>query len=171
MGLDTTAKIQIHVGGVYGDKSAGMDRFVRRYDLLDTALRRRLVIENDERLYSVADCLDLHERTGVPVLFDAFHHSLNNNGERVSELLGQISAGWDDADGIPMVDYSSQEPGKRVGSHAEHIDEEDFAIFIGKTRGFDLDIMLEIKDKEASAARALAALQPDPRLVPSPSTG
>jgi UV DNA damage endonuclease len=28
LGLDETAKVQIHVGGVYGDKSESMKRFV-----------------------------------------------------------------------------------------------------------------------------------------------
>jgi len=168
MGLEETAKIQIHVGGVYGDKSASMERFVNTYDLLDPAIRCRLVIENDERLYSAADCLSLHEQTGVPILLDSFHHALNNNGEPFPDLLEQVRAGWKERDGIPMVDYSSQQPGKRGGAHAEHIDAGDFSAFLKETQNFDLDVMLEIKDKEASARTALALARDDPRLVPRP---
>jgi UV DNA damage endonuclease len=165
MGLDDTAKIQIHVGGVYRDKSASMERFVSSYDLLEMPIRDRLVIENDERLYSAADCLSLQERTGIPVLFDSFHHALNNNGENLPGILECIRNSWTRKDGIPMVDYSSQQPGKRTGAHAEHIDNGDFLAFLEETNAYDFDLMLEIKDKESSARTALSLARNDPRLV------
>jgi UV DNA damage endonuclease len=165
MGLDPSAKVQVHVGGVYGDKPAGIDRFVKQYDRLDTAIRDRLVIENDERLYTLSDCLVIHERTGIPVIADAFHHSLLNNREQFTSLLDPVRKTWKIKDGIPMVDYSSQEPGKRVGAHAGHIVAEDFRQFLKETRPVDFDIMLEIKDKEKSALAALALARDDPRLV------
>jgi UV DNA damage endonuclease len=165
MGLDRSAKIQLHVGGVYGDKVAAMERFIRVHDKLDEAIRQRLVIENDERLYSVADCLAIHERTGIPVLFDVFHHALHNNQEPVNDLIHALSRTWKTSDGIPMVDYSTQQAGKRAGAHAEHIDEEDFRDFLTMTHPADHDIMLEIKDKEKSALAALAIARHDPRLV------
>jgi UV DNA damage endonuclease len=165
MGLDTMAKIQIHVGGVYGDKDAAIGRFVEIYQVLDPAIRRRLVIENDERLYTVSDCLQISRETGVPVLFDVFHHALNNHGECIDELIDRISETWKPADGLMMVDYSSQQPGKRVGAHAETIDPGDFSRFLYVTRSHDMDIMLEIKDKEKSARTALQSAAGDPRLV------
>ena len=165
MGLNTTAKVQIHVGGVYGDKLLSMDRFSDRYELLDTAIKNRLVIENDERLYTISDCLAIHKQTGIPVIADSFHHSLLNNGERFAELLKPLRATWKAYDGIPMVDYSSQEPGKRMGAHAEHIVPEEFRQFLNETRMADFDIMLEIKDKEKSAISALDIARKDPRLV------
>jgi UV DNA damage endonuclease len=165
MGLDPSAKVQIHVGGVYGDKPAAIDRFVHQYDLLDTAIRDRLVIENDERLYTLGDCLAIHKRTGIPVIADAFHHFLLNNGEGFLSLLTSLRKTWKGKDGIPMIDYSSQEPGTKFGAHATHIVEEDFLQFLKETLPADFDIMLEIKDKENSALAALAIAQDDPRLV------
>lgn len=164
MELDSTAKIQLHVGGIYGDKSAGIQRFVDTYEHLDESIRRRLVIENDERLYSVSDCLAIHDRTGIPVLFDVFHHSMNNNNECVPDLFSLLKATWKVADGIPMVDYSSQQPGKRAGAHADSIDRKDFRSFLQSSMPFDIDIMLEIKDKEKSALLALSIAQKDSRL-------
>jgi UV DNA damage endonuclease len=165
MGLDPSAKVQVHVGGVYGDKPAAIDRFVHQYDLLDTAIRDRLVIENDERLYTLSDCLAIHERTGIPVIADTFHHSLYNTGEQFTSLLDPVRKTWKAHDGIPMVDYSSQEPGKRVGAHTLHIVAEEFRQFLKKTHPADFDIMLEIKDKEKSALAALGIARNDPRLV------
>ena len=88
LGLDLTARIQIHVGGVYGDKAASLDRFCRRFERLPAAVRRRLAVENDDRLYRVSDCLLISRRTGVPVIFDSFHHRLNSGGEGVAAGAG-----------------------------------------------------------------------------------
>lgn len=155
LGLDRTAKIQIHVGGVYGDRPAALDRFARAYRALPAAVRRRLVIENDDRLYPLADCLSLHRRTGVPVLFDCFHHALLNRGESLASALRSASAAWARADGPPMMDYSSQQAGRRPGAHAESIDLADFRRFLRAARRHGPDVMLEIKDKEASALKAV----------------
>ncbi len=164
MGLDRSAKIQLHVGGVYGNKIESMERFIHVYDRLDDSIRQRLVIENDERLYSVSDCIEIHEKTGVPVLFDRFHHAIKNQKEAVRDLLPVLKKTWRSADGIPMIDYSSQQPGKRVGAHTEHIDTADFTRFLAETSSVDCDVMLEIKDKEKSVLAALEVACNDPRL-------
>jgi len=158
LGLDRTAKIQIHAGGVYGDKDRSMERFIERYKTIPKKIRDRLVIENDERLYSIADCMEIYTRTGVPVLFDVFHFSCNNSGERLRDAVKNAAGTWSEQDGIPMVDYSSQEKGKRLGTHAQSIDISHFKKFLKETEALNFDIMLEIKDKEKSALKALKAI-------------
>lgn len=163
MGLNKTAKIQIHVGGVYGDKDASINRFVARYRNLDHDLTDRLVIENDDVRYTVSDCLRVHSAIGVPVLFDYFHHRLHSSGETVFKALEYTSETWSEDDGILMVDYSS---GTGDGSrrHAQSIDRNDFIRFLGESGTIDFDVMLEIKDKEVSALKAVATASGDPRL-------
>lgn len=156
--LDLTAKIQIHVGGVYGDKARSMERFIARYKTLPEKIKDRLVIENDERLYSIADCMEIYKHVSVPVLFDSFHFSCNNSGERMRDALRAAGGTWTDRDGIPMVDYSSQQKWKRPGAHAQSIDMRNFSQFLKETEGLDFDIMLEIKDKEKSAMKAIKAI-------------
>ncbi len=161
--LDTSAKIQVHVGGVYQDKQKSIERFVERFHKLDEIIKRRLVIENDDRHYTLEDCVRIHAETEVPVLFDVFHHKLNNSGETIGEALNLSTRTWKEKDGLPMVDYSSQKPGERNGKHAESIDSEKFKDFLEKTRPFDFDIMLEIKDKETSALKAIETAVLDSR--------
>ena len=72
------------------------------------------------------------------------------------ELAGQT---WKKNDGIPMVDYSSQQPGQRLGTHAKSIDLQLFQKLLYETKGLDFDIMLEIKDKEKSALKALEVVK------------
>jgi len=165
MDLDARAKIQVHAGGVYGDKISAMDRFLDRYRDLPAAIRRRLVVENDDRLYTAAECCALSRACGVPVLFDTFHHECNSSGEEMHEALAICAETWGRSDGIPMVDYSSQEPGTRKGAHIHSIDLAHFRVFLAASRPHDIDIMLEIKDKEKSALLARAEAAADPRLV------
>ncbi len=165
IGLDLSAKIQIHIGGLYGDRVAGMKRFIEQYRRLSHEVRRRLVIEHDERRYSAADCLKIHQMTGVPVVFDLFHHTCFNHGEQVQEILPTVSKTWASEDGILMVDYSSQHPFKRPGAHADHIDSGHFRKFLETSQPFDFDLMLEIKDKEKSALVATGIARHDSRFT------
>jgi UV DNA damage endonuclease len=154
LGLDHTHKIQIHTGGVYGDKDAAIDRFAETYAVLPERIRRRLVIENDERQFSLGDNLRIHERTGIPLLFDTFHHSIFNAGETLSEALELVIPTWE-GHGRAMIDYSSQDPAKQLGAHTAGIDLEDFGEVLPDLLPHQPDLMLEIKDKEASALRAM----------------
>ncbi len=64
-----------------------------------------------------------------------------------------------------MVDYCSQESGKMKGKHAETIDLGHFKNFLEMTKPFDFDLMLEIKDKEKSAVKAVEAASRDFRFI------
>lgn len=165
MELPMWAKVQIHVGGLYGDRPGSIARFVKRFRKLPALVRRRLAIENDDRLYGIADCMQIHAETGIPVIFDSFHHALKNGGEPLADAMAMAASTWGKRDGLPMVDYSSQKRGARRGSHADSIDASDFRWFLKSTSPSDFDLMLEIKDKERSAIRAIALAKGDPRLV------
>jgi UV DNA damage endonuclease len=165
MQLDRTAKIQIHVGGVYADRAGSIRRFIERFASLDHAVRDRLVVENEEKSYSLRDCLTIHEATGLPVLFDVFHHSILNHGEDLPTCLEKVAPTWQARDGLPMVDYSTQALGKPLGSHTASIDLDDFQAFLRRSQPYDFDIMLEIKDKEASAEKAVATARSDERFI------
>ncbi len=165
MRLDTSAKIQIHVGGGYGDRERSITRFIERFGRIDEEIRRRLVVENDDRIYRVEDCLRIHAETGIPVLFDVFHHEVNTSGKTLREAFDLVAVTWKGGDGIPMVDYSLQRSSEPKGRHAQSIDPEAFKKFLGETRPFDFDLMLEIKDKERSALKAIEIVSDDPRFT------
>ena len=163
--LDTTAKIQLHIGGVYNDKNHSIKRFAERFHELDALIKRRLVIENDDVSYGPKDCLMLHELCGVPILFDYYHFQLRNDTESFPALLDPVFSSWGSGDGLPLVDYSSSRLDKRIRAHTDHIDINDFKQFIELSRPYDFDVMLEIKDKETSALIAEAFLQNDIRFI------
>jgi UV DNA damage endonuclease len=160
MELNGHAKLQIHVGGLYDDRELAISRFAAVHATLPDAVKARVVVENDDRLFSLKDCLHLHELTGVPILFDNFHHECLNHGETMTEALHLAARTWDERrDGVMMMDYSSQAPGERRGKHTDSIVDELFRGFLATLEGLDVDMMLEIKDKEASALRAVGVLR------------
>jgi UV DNA damage endonuclease len=162
MSLSHDAKIQIHVGGVYGNKEAAKSRFIENFNSLEETLRRRITIENDDRSYSLHDCLDIHKETGIPIVFDTFHHECLNNNEKIIDALISSSNTWKySLDGFPVIDYSSQSKGERKGKHSKTLEINHFIKYyklfkdVFRKESIDLDIMLEIKDKEKSALLAI----------------
>jgi UV DNA damage endonuclease len=148
---DDSAKIVIHGGGAYGEKAEAMDRFVEAISRLPEGWRRRLVLENDERVYSVEDVLDLGKRVGIPVVFDWLHHWANPGESApgdVTPLMARCFDTWKQEDGPPKVHFSSQAPGGRLGQHADWIDAGEFARFLSLAPDREFDCMLEAKKKE-----------------------
>ena len=166
MELDKSAKIQIHVGGAYGDKQKSIERFIKRFNELDDSVVQRLVIENDDKLYDLNDCLKINAEIHIPILFDNFHNKLHNSATPTKhESFRLAMKTWNEKkDGLPMVDYSSKKDNGSPRQHAETINIEDFDLFLKQTMPFDFDVMLEIKDKERSAIKAVELAIRDERV-------
>ena len=73
MKLDQNSVMVIHGGGVYGDKPGTIERWVQNYKELPDKIRNRLVLENCEKCYSIEDCLNIHDKCGVPIVLDTRH--------------------------------------------------------------------------------------------------
>ena len=159
MGLDNTAKIQIHVGGVYGDKDSAIKRFINTFGIASNKIKSRLAIENDDYHYSVKDCLRINKETNIPIILDNLHLECLNDGESLIEAYNMIKGTWSKEDGIPMLDYSSQQKDARIGKHTEHLDSNHFKEFIDIMQNQEFDLMFEIKDKERSVLEAQRLMQ------------
>ncbi len=155
LGLDRTHKIILHIGGAYGDKPSAMARFEAVYKTLDEEIRRRLIIENDDRIYNVAEVLAIGEKLGIPAVFDNLHHQVNPNSEKWDEIacIDRCRLTWSVADGDQKIHYSQQDPQKRQGSHSATVDLSVFMEFYNRLADRGVDIMLEVKDKNLSAVK------------------
>ena len=161
LGVDASHKIVIHLGGLYGDKRESLKRFVENCRRLDRRIKARLVIENDERCYTIADALFAAEAIGVPAVFDVFHHMWNPALQQGSlRSIIQLAANtWRKRDGRVKIHYSNQWPGKPAGTHSKSIRVRKFLEFYDTIRDLDLDIMLEVKDKQESVLKLLQSLR------------
>jgi UV DNA damage endonuclease len=147
---DHSAPINIHVNTTQGGKEASMQRFCDNFHLLDTSVRTRLVVENDdkEKQYTTEDLYQgVYSKVGVPITFDYHHHWCHPGELTQEEALKLASTTW--PKGIKqLVHYSScqmiheDETQTNKRAHADYIYE-----YID-TYGLVLDIELEAKAKE-----------------------
>ena len=161
LGVDNSHKIVIHLGGIYQNKQESLSRFTENCKRLDSRIKARLVIENDERCYTVADALGAARAIGVPVVFDVFHHIWNPAFEAlpVRSIIGLAAKTWRKRDGRVKIHYSNQWPGGPRGAHSKSINVGKFLRFYDTIHDLDVDIMLEVKDKQESVLKLSQALR------------
>lgn len=157
LGLGKTHKIILHLGGVYGDKKQAERRFLSRYQGLDPAIRTRLVLENDDKMFHIGDVLDTASHAGIPVVYDNLHNAVNSaDSSRIDlDWITRCSETWKRDDGPQKIHYSQQHPDKRAGAHSESIRIDPFLAFSRPLSGMNVDIMLEVKDKNLSALKCI----------------
>ena len=163
MGQGPEAVVVLHLGGAYGDKDASIKRFAESFARVSEPGRRRLVIENDETVYTVQDCLRLHEVIGVPLIFDHQHHNLNPGTLTMGDAARRALATWPTGV-MPKVHFSSPRldtrmvlrGGKEVeappllSQHADYVHPWEFAAFLREVADIPFDVMLEAKRKDSA---------------------
>jgi UV DNA damage endonuclease len=168
MGLDETAKCNIHVGGAYGDKKSSGTRFVQHFQTLPERIRRRITLENDDKTFNALETLEISEEVGVPMVLDIHHHEVNNAGEAVSELWPRILKTWDHYSGFPdlppKIHASSPKDEKSIRSHADYIEPSKFLEFLRSIAPMTprLDVMLEAKMKDSALIQIITDLKQIP---------
>jgi UV DNA damage endonuclease len=160
LGLGPEHKLILHIGGVYDNKQAAMDRFIANYGRLPKGVRDRLVIENDDKSYTTGDVLAISEKIHIPVVYDTLHNLVNPGqvGKNDAEWIASCQRTWHIWDGPQKIHYSQQAPGKPPGAHCDSIAVGEFVHFINTIEHQDLDIMIEVKDKNLSAVKCMAAI-------------
>ena len=160
IGADISAKIVVHIGGLYaGTETAAIDRFCAVASQLPETVRRRLVVENDDRLFDAQEVLSAAQRLGIPVVFDWLHHNANPCRAPLSEVLPAIFATWKPEDGRPKLHLSSQATDGPPGAHARYVRAADALAMFAVCPDTPFDCMLEAKEKD----RALLKLRADLR--------
>jgi UV DNA damage endonuclease len=166
LGTDAKSKIILHLGGSYGDRTAAQDRFIENFKRFSLPVRRRLVLENDDRSYNIFQVLEVANRIGVPVVFDNLHHALNFPTKNLpdSTWVDLCAATWKPSDGRQKIHYSQQSTDGKPGAHSRTIAINGFLEYMSPLAGRTLDVMLEVKDKNLSAVKCMLCLAENPRI-------
>ena len=159
LGVGPEHKIILHIGGCYKDKQQSAKRFCENYARLGEMVKQRLVIENDDKIYNIGEVLDIGTSLGIPVVFDNLHNAVNPCRDKEDEKywINKCSLTWQESDGGQKIHYSQQDPLKKPGAHSERINVTEFLNFCKGLGRNDLDIMLEVKDKNLSALKCIHA--------------
>ena len=142
--------INIHGGGVYGDKAEALRRFAKSLHLLSDTARQRLTVENDDKSYTPSDLLPLCQAEEIPLVYDVHHHRCLPDGKSVEEITEAALTTWNRE---PLFHISSPREGwsgPKPSRHHDYIDTRDFP-----ECWKDLDITVEVEAK----AKELAVLQ------------
>ncbi len=159
IGLSRTSynKINIHIGGAYGDKESAMKRFCENFERLPDSVKSRLTVENDDKasMYSVKDLYyGVYKHIGIPIVFDYHHHKFCDGGLSEQEALEMAISSWP-TDITPATHYSEsrreeqEDMSIRVQAHS------DYVLNKIETYGNTIDVMVEAKHKELAVKKYL----------------
>jgi UV DNA damage endonuclease len=149
----------LHGGGMYckrGEdpkiaKQRSLRRWTANYHSLPEFVRKRVVLENCEKCYSVDDLLPICLENNIPLVFDTHHYDCYNilhpddlQTPISNHLFLNICKTWGDK--RPKLHISQQGEG-RIGHHSDYISElPDYLLEWSTIKPFDL--MIEAKHKE-----------------------
>jgi UV DNA damage endonuclease len=151
--------INIHAGGVYGDKELALKRFCQVFPGLPDNVKSRLTLENDDVSYTVRDLLPVCEKLSIPLIYDLHHHRCNPDGLSVEEATSLAGETWSGAGRVQYCHISSPKAGWESGSprpHADYIDPADFPVC---WRGREMTVDIEAKAKELAVVRLMDDLK------------
>lgn len=149
---DRDAVMILHMGGVFGDKTATIERFKENYRLLSEPIKKRLVLENDDVCYTVHDLLPVCEELDIPLVLDYHHHNILFDADQIREgtldimnLYDRIKATWTRKGITQKMHYSEQTPSAITARQRR---KHNPRVATLPPCAQDMDLMIEAKDKE-----------------------
>jgi UV DNA damage endonuclease len=151
--------INIHAGGVYGDKPAALQRFCRVFPGLPDNVRARLTLENDDVSYTVRDLLPVCEKLTIPLVYDVHHHRCNPDGLSVEEATRLAKETWQRVGREQYCHLSSPRAGWGSGNPKPHADYINLGDLPDCWLGQEMTVDIEAKAKELAVVRLMADLR------------
>ena len=148
------SKINIHIGGVYGDKVSAMDRFCKNFHRLPDSVKTRLTVENDDKatMYSVKDLYDgVYCKIGIPIVFDYHHHKFCTGELSEQQALELAISTWGNI--TPVVHYSESRSIEQEDDKIRPQAHSDYVLDYIDTYDNRVDIMVEAKAKELAVLK------------------
>lgn len=149
----------LHIGSSAFGKDNSIKRFINNFNKLPKYLKKSIVIENDDKIFNINDCLYISNITNIPIVLDYHHHNCNNN----SDLYNYIEKIFNTWSSTPKIHFSSpkNKTKKEFRSHNEYIDSDQFIDFLEhiKHLNYDIDIMIEAKAKDDAMFRLIRELK------------
>jgi UV DNA damage endonuclease len=157
--------INVHGGGAYGDKPTALATLAHNLDRLSDAVRSRLTIENDDKIYTPGDLLPLCRAAGVPLVYDVHHHRCLPDGLTVEHARTEALATWNRE---PLFHISSPREGWNGPNPRRHHDYIDLGDFPDSWRRLSVTVEIEAKAKELAVFRLRNELRLREAALPRP---
>ncbi len=144
--------INIHAGGVYGDKPSAILRLINTIEKLPDPVRKRLTLENDDRSYSPLDLIPVCRDLNIPMVYDVHHHRCFPDGHSIEMTTAQALKTWDRE---PLFHISSPRDGWDSPNPRRHHDYIDINDLPREWLSMDMTLEVEAKDKELAIKRLM----------------
>lgn len=155
-------KLVIHIGSSADGKDKSIERFVYNLEQFPKRIRERLILENDDKVFTAKDVLYICERVNLPMVLDVHHHNCKNNNEQIGDLIQGIFNTWNKENLPPKIHFSTPKEGTLDRKHSDYIDCNDFINFLNLAKDRidrDFDIMIEAKKKDQALFRLIEDLK------------
>ena len=151
----------LHVGSSVFGKDNSKVRFINNFNLLPESIKGSIVIENDDKVFTLKDCIDIYNVIKIPIVLDYHHFICNNDDSDILNLLKTVFESWNDK--TPKMHFSSpkNKTKKDFRSHHDYINSDDFIKFLKILKVFDkdVDIMIEAKQKDQALFKLVRELK------------
>lgn len=140
--------INIHGGGVYGNKTLALKRFRDHFGSLSLRVQTRLTLENDDKSYNPTDLLSVCEDIGIPLVYDIHHHRCLPDELSIEQATSECVKTWNSNGREPYFHISSPLNGynsSKPQPHSDYINVDDFPL---EWLGLDATVDVEAKAKE-----------------------
>ena len=152
MGLPNSpqAKINIHIGGAYGEHDKALARFCDNFKRLAPTTQARLTVENDDRqsMFSTKMLYDgVSRHIGVPIVFDSHHHDLGPQDLDYHDAFHLARQTWIDR-GVKQQCHHSNSRKDYEDSSVKATAHSDWYYTPFEAYDKEVDVVLECKKKE-----------------------
>jgi UV DNA damage endonuclease len=150
MNIDLIHRLVLHIGGLYNDREKALERFITNWGIIPHDIQQMIMLENDDKVFTVGDALYLGEKLGAPVVFDFHHQLVNHREEKWEAEWGRVIHTWQNSPLPVKMHISSPKNEKDFRAHADFIDSEIFMRFLQVVKGSvpQIDCMIEAKQKD-----------------------
>lgn len=147
--------VVLHIGSSTPDKKTAIQKFCDTFYKLPPHIQKMILLENDDKTFTVSETLQLCEMLQIPMVLDYHHYICNPGKDQLTNLLTRILNTWRNNPFPPKMHFSSPKNSKEKRAHHLVIDAHKFIKFLTLLKSFetDVDIMLECKGKDESLFR------------------
>ena len=160
--LGINGRCVLHIGSSKPTKEEALNRFKDNFNKLSNELKSLIILENDDKTYTVSDTLSLCEELKIPMVLD-YHHFICNHdkNEKINKLLPRIIKTWDNTNLNPKMHFSTSINSKQKRNHSTYLNYNFFIKFLKllKPLNADIDIMLEAKGRDEALFRLIRQLK------------
>jgi len=163
--LGISGKVILHVGSSMPNKEEALARFRVVFYKLPEEIRKMILLENDDKIYTAKDVLELCEELNIPMVLDYHHYLCNHGTEKIEKLFPRIFETWKDEEFPPKIHFSSPKSKKERRSHSTYISYFGFQKFLSVIVSYEgkVDVMLECKGKDEALFRLVRQLKMNPQ--------